>query len=85
MISQIFAKKVVEMQVVEIPMGYCGPSKSQAYGEGAIKCLHCKGVKTSMSGKKDRVMHSGVVVKTEDGSKYLIHKGKKFGQMVIVR
>ena len=67
------------MQVVEIPMGYCGSPTSLMYGEEAIKCLHCMGVKTSMSGKKDRVMHSGVIVKTEDGSKYLIHKGKKFG------
>ena len=76
MLTKVFAKKVVEMQIVEIPMGHCGWPTSKWYGERTIKCLNCKGVKTSMSGKKDRVMHSGVIVKTEDGSKYLIHKRK---------
>ena len=74
--ARVFVKKVIEMQVVELPMGQCGIISSKGYDETTIKCLNCKGIKTSMSGKKDRVMHSGVIVKTEDGSKYLIHKSK---------
>ena len=79
--TSVFAKRVIEVQIVERPMGKCGGKASEDYDEGTIKCLQCKGYKTSMSGKKDRVMHSGVIVKTEDGSKYLIHKGKKFGSL----
>ena len=77
--TSVFAKRVIEVQIVERPMGKCGGIASEKYDEGTIKCMQCEGYKTSMSGKKDRVMHSGVIVKTEDGSKYLIHKGKKFG------
>ena len=100
--SDVFTKKVVQLQIVERPMGHCGRKVtvlktpplnlghnvnkytsvyelSKLYDKGTIKCLHCLGVRTSMSGKTDRVMHSGIVVKTEDGNKYLIHKGRKFG------
>jgi hypothetical protein len=44
-------------------------------------------VKTSISGQKDRITHSGVLVTTEDGKQYLVHKGKQFGissQTVVV-
>ena len=42
-------------------------------------------IPTSMSGKKDRTMHSGVVVTTEDASKYLIHKlGDTQGSATII-
>ena len=92
--NEVLAKKVVEMQIVEIPMGQCGYTitvqpyqsynfspivynVSTRYGEKTIKCLHRLGVKTSISGKTDRVMHSGMLVKTKDGAKYLIHKVKE--------
>ena len=107
-LPEVFAEKVVEVQLVERPMGHCGytipiavsahqavsyplsayskvhvnvsnVNVSNVYGEKTIKCLRCLGFKTSMSGKTDRVMHSAMLVKTENGKKYLIHKGKKFG------
>ena len=85
-LDDVFTKKVVQLQIVERPIGHCGHKSimrkyntSEMYGEKTIKCLRCEGIKTSISGKTDRLMHSGMVVKTEDGNKYLIHKGQKFG------
>ena len=89
-LSEVFTKKVIEMQIVERPMGHCKyttppPTKAltlpqfKNYNKKTIKCLNCNGVRTSMSKKTDRLMHSGVILTTEDGSKYLIHKGKDFG------
>ena len=73
----VLGKIVVKLQIVERPMGHCGLKYSKMYGRGTISCLqNYHTIKTSISGKKDRVMHSGMVVYTLDGKKYLIHKGK---------
>ena len=79
-LTRVLLKKVVKIQVVERPMGKCGSVFENGYGVETIEFLNALRILTSMSGKKDRTMHSGVVVTTEDGSKYLIHKlgGKSF-------
>lgn len=74
----VLKKKVVKLQIIERPMGHCGLKYSKSYGRFTISCLQSQFlIKTSISGKKDRVMHSGMVVETEDHKKYLIHKGKQ--------
>lgn len=67
-------KKVIAVQRVERPLGKCLLSHfGLLYGKITISCLNEFGVKTSISGKKDRVTHSG------DHKKYLIHKGINYG------
>ncbi|CAB3977376.1 Hypothetical predicted protein [Paramuricea clavata] len=84
-LRKVFPKIVVKIQIVERPLGHCGYVKykkgkvirvSRKYGRHTIRCLKRHTMVTSISGKKDRVMHSGVVVETKDNKKYLIHKGK---------
>ena len=73
-------KKVIAVQRVERPLGKCLLSPfGLLYGKITISCLNEFDVKTSISGKKDRVTHSGVIVETEDHKKYLIHKGINYG------
>ena len=76
--TEVFSKVVVKVQIVERPMGYCGLVRSWMYNRWTISCLNTFNMKTSMSQKKDRVMHSGIVIETADREKYLIHKGKFF-------
>lgn len=75
--TEVWDKLVVKVQIVERPMGHCGLTISRMYNKFTIACLQGYGMKTSMSQKTDRVMHSGIVVETADHKKYLIHKGKK--------
>ena len=85
-LTNVLLKKVEKIQVVERPMGKCGLEFENGYDEETIAFMNKSPLRipTSMSGKKDRTMHSGVVVTTEDGSKYLIHKLGPQGNATII-
>jgi hypothetical protein len=75
-LTKLFNKKVVSVQSVERPLGGIGiPKKVVSFANKYTN------IKTSISGQKDRATHSGVIVTTKDGGKYLVHKGKKFGKL----
>ena len=65
------------MQKIERPLAGLNNGK---IGKLGVKLANKIGIKTSISGLKDRATHSGVVVTTADGKKYLIHKGKNYGK-----
>ena len=56
-----------------------GPKGGQ-FGKAGIGVANAFGVKTSYSGKPDRATHSGSLVTTSDGGRYLVHKGDGFGK-----
>ena len=71
-LTKLYNQKVVSVQPVERPLAGLNNGKI------ANCCGNCKlklGVKTSISGQKSRATHSGVVVRTEDGGRYLAHGG----------
>lgn len=63
------AKTVVNAQRVERPLATVAPV--------LVSAAKIYGIKTSISGKKDQITHSGVLVTTTDGKKYLVHKNMK--------
>jgi hypothetical protein len=67
----------VSVQSVERPLN--GLNKGRI-GKPGVKLAKLLGIKTSISGQKDRATHSGVLVTTKDGGRYLVHKGKDFGK-----
>ena len=77
-LTKLFNKKVVSVQSVERPLGSLNNGN---IGKDLVSKLNEYNVKTSISGLKDRATHSGVIVTTKDGGKYLVHKGKTFGKL----
>ena len=65
----------MSVQTVERPL-----NDDKQVNARAIGIANKLGVKTSISGQKDRVTHSGVLVTTEDRKQYLVHKGKSYGK-----
>jgi hypothetical protein len=76
-LTKLYNTEVVSVQPVERPLG---GFKNGKFGKTAVGIANTFGVKTSISGQKDRVTHSGVVVTTKDGGRYLVHKGNGFGK-----
>lgn len=83
-LNQLYNKKVVSAQAVERPLSGLNGGKIGKFGVGIANSF---GIRTSISRKNDRATHSGVLVTTSDGNKYLVHKGDGYGinsQTVVV-
>ncbi|XP_046854485.1 uncharacterized protein LOC124447557 [Xenia sp. Carnegie-2017] len=76
-LTKLYNKKVVSVQRVERPLAGLNNGKIGVIG---VKIANKLGIKTSASGYKDRATHSGVVVRTSDGKRYLVHKGDGYGK-----
>ena len=76
-LTKLYNKKVVSVQSIERPLAGLNKGK---IGKLGVNLANILGIKTSISGQKNRATHSGVVVTTADGKKYLIHKGKNYGK-----
>ena len=62
---------MVSSQVYERPLRF--GEKGGKYGKFFVAGLNSIGIKTSKSGLKDRITHSGVVVTLANGKRYLVH------------
>ena len=49
-------------------------------GKAGVGVANAVGIETSYSRQPDRSTHSGSLVTTDDGSRYLVHKGDGFGK-----
>lgn len=67
----------MSVQPVERPLAGLNNGK---IGSVVVKLANKLGIKTSISEQKSRATHSGVVVTTTDGKKYLVHKGDGYGK-----
>ena len=76
-LTNLYNKRVVSSQAVERPLA--GPMRGQ-FGRAGIGAANAFGISTSYSGRPDRATHSGSLVTTSDGSRYLVHKGDDFGK-----
>jgi hypothetical protein len=76
-LTNLANKEVVSVQSMERPVGFFNNGN---IGKDLVTILNGRKVKTSISGKKESATHSGVVVTTKDGGKYLVHTGSKFGK-----
>ena len=76
-LTNLFSKPVVSSQAVERPLA---GGKYPQPGKTAIRTANAIGITTSYSGNPDQATHSGLLVTTSDGSRYLVHKGDGFGK-----
>ena len=72
--QEVKRKYVKKLVTVERPLN---TKKKGKYGKDVITFLNNRGIKTSISRNPTTITHSGVLVTTEDGKTYLIHKTKK--------
>jgi hypothetical protein len=76
-LTNLYNKRVVSSQAVERPLA--GKTDLRP-GKTAIGAANAFGITTSYSDQKTRATHSGSLVTTSDGSRYLVHKGDGFGK-----
>ncbi|XP_028407093.1 uncharacterized protein LOC114529473 [Dendronephthya gigantea] len=73
-LTNLYNKQVVSSQPVERPLDAFNGGR---IGRVGVLGANAAGISTSYSGQRDRAMHSGTLITTSDGGKWLVHKGKE--------